>query len=129
MGGMLAEFRHGLATREARRFRRWHGYLRISDGRLERIRRRALIFSLDLDEVSRVEFYKVDQITVDCVCCDTHMQDSSAWTIDEDLDGWSEAIAWLDLLPGFLSTWRRRLIQPPFAENRTVAFVRRIGVH
>jgi hypothetical protein len=46
-------------------------------------------------------------------------------TAHEDLEGWEELTACLRDLPGFDGEWFAKVSQPPFAEGRTLVYVRR----
>ena len=46
------------------------------------------------------------------------------WFFHEEAPEWSAVLALVERLPGFDREWPSKVIQPPFAENRTVAFQR-----
>ncbi len=87
----------------------------------------AAIANLPLGIIERVEFYKRHLLTIDLVCCDviTNEELPQVWTFHEDMAGWPRLLQHLQHLPGFVRGWQHEVIQPPFAENRFVAFDRR----
>jgi hypothetical protein len=76
---------------------------------------------LPLAEVTRVTFYKRDEITSDLICCEVVVADKS-WTFHEEIDGWDLLIKHLQSLPGFRGDWFAAVSQPPFETSETVAF-------
>jgi len=79
--------------------------------------------SLPLGQIESVTFYKRDEITTDLICCDVQVS-GTIWFFHEEMDSWAALIQHLEHLPGFRADWRAAVVQPPFAENRTVAFQR-----
>lgn len=82
-----------------------------------------LLTELPLVEISRVEFFKRDEITTDLICCEITVGDSH-FLFHEDMTGWELLLEHLARLPGFTADWRDSVVLPPFAECRTVAFSR-----
>lgn len=83
--------------------------------------------AVSLDEIEAVIAYKLDEITTDLVCCDivTDVGDGEQIrTIHEELPGFDAAMARFETLPGFDGKWRDKVIDPPFATNRTVIYSR-----
>jgi hypothetical protein len=82
---------------------------------------------VSLEQVSAVVAYKLDELTTDLVCCDivTGSGDGEQIrTIHEELAGFDDLMAHLEILPGFDRKWREAVILPPFAENRTILYER-----
>ena len=77
-----------------------------------------------LADVSRVEFYKRDQLTTDLICCEVTANQDVHFS-HEEAAGWNVLLDALQSLPGFDSNWFTKVSQPPFAECRTCAFERR----
>lgn len=126
---LLDGLRRWRDARQRRWNRRWIGSLRVVDDRLEHVRGGRTIFRIAAGQLRQVEFYKVDRITVDDVCCDLLTDDGQVLTIHEEQEGWAAAVAWLEQLPGFHPAWRRDVLETPFAENRTLAYVRRDRIY
>jgi hypothetical protein len=82
-----------------------------------------LLARLPLADISRVTFYKRDEITSDLICCDIAVADR-VWTFHEELVGWSLLIDHLQKLPNFLVEWFASVSQPPFTRSEVIAFVR-----
>jgi hypothetical protein len=82
-----------------------------------------LLARLPLAEVSKVAFYKRDEITSDLICCEVSV-DGETWTFHEEMHGWGLLIEHLESLPGFRRDWFPAVSQPPFAASETVAFNR-----
>ncbi|HUE79506.1 MAG TPA: hypothetical protein VMN38_07735 [Sphingomicrobium sp.] len=78
---------------------------------------------LPLTEITRVTFYKRDEMTTDLICCEVIL-DGQAWTFHEELFGWDILLQHLYKLPGFRTDWYAAVSQPPFATRETVAFSR-----
>ena len=76
-----------------------------------------------LTDVSRVEFFKRDEITTDLICCEVTVGDIVHYH-HEDAPGWDVFVSELQALPGFDCDWYAKVFKPPFAECRTVAFLR-----
>lgn len=76
-----------------------------------------------LADVSRVEFYKRDELTTDLICCDVTVGET-VYFLHEEAPGWDEAIDAFHALPGFDAEWFAKVSQPPFAESSTTAFER-----
>jgi hypothetical protein len=82
-----------------------------------------LLTKLPLTNLTRVTFYKRDEITTDLICCDVAVG-PEVWTFHEELVGWHLLIDHLEKLPGFRTDWFAAVSQPPFDERETVAFSR-----
>jgi len=74
-----------------------------------------------LEKIVRVTFYKRDELTTDLICCDVDLGETILF-FHEGLDGWQDLVAHLSQLPGFDIDWYRKVVLPPFAENRLVAY-------
>ena len=77
-----------------------------------------------LSDVSRVEFYKRDELTTDLICCEVTAGDRVHFH-HEEASGWEELVASLSELPGFDTAWLSKVSQPPFEACRCTAFERR----
>jgi hypothetical protein len=73
-------------------------------------------------EVTKVAFYKRDEITSDLVCCEVTLGDW-VWTFHEEMTGWPLLIEHLERLPGFRFDWFAAVSQPNFAASETIAFI------
>lgn len=81
-----------------------------------------------LTDVTEVVFYKHDELTTDLVCCDMTVgsgSDARVWTLHEEMPGFEDLLTLFGQLDGFRKDWRDAVIQPAFAENRTVVFTRK----
>lgn len=82
-----------------------------------------LLDQLPLGDISKVTFYKRDEITSGLVCCDVEIGED-IWTFHEETVGWDSLIEHLRMLPHFRDDWFRAVSLPSFASNETVAFIR-----
>ena len=82
-----------------------------------------LLAHLPLTEVTKVTFYKRDEVTTDLICCDVLVADE-VWSFHEELAGWGLLLDHLEGLPSFRAHWFTAVSQPPFATSETVAFSR-----
>lgn len=79
------------------------------------------------DEVNAIVAYKIDAFTTDLVCCDIETGPpggEQVRTLHEEIEGFDALMKRFEALPGFYRDWRWTVIQPPFAENRTLLFRR-----
>ncbi|HVF83512.1 MAG TPA: hypothetical protein VM913_05010 [Sphingomicrobium sp.] len=83
-----------------------------------------LVGKLPLSDVTKVTFYKRDEITTDLICCDVTVG-PKVWTFHEELVGWDLLIDHLRRLPDFREDWFAAMAEPPFADSETVAFSRK----
>ena len=81
----------------------------------------SILGQLPLTEITKVTFYKRDEITTDLICCDVAVGEK-LWTFHEELAGWDLLIAHLRKLQGFRDDWFEAVSLPPFAASETVAF-------
>ena len=90
-------------------------------------RKRKPLWRCALSEIVRIDAYKRDQGTVDLICFDIWYETDGEWmvTAHEDLEGWDDLTARLRELAGFDRDWFAKVSQPPFAECRTLVYVRR----
>ena len=79
-----------------------------------------LLAQLPLPDITKVTFYKRDEITTDLICCDVALGEP-VWTFHEELVGWDLLIDHLQQLPRFRSDWFAAVAQPAFAPSETVA--------
>jgi hypothetical protein len=84
---------------------------------------RHAIEQLPLEQITRVTFYKRDEITTDLICCDVELNGRS-WFFHEDVTGWDLLLKHLEQLPLFKRDWHETLVQPPFDRREIVAFSR-----
>ena len=82
-----------------------------------------LLARLPLADITKVTFYKRDEITTDLICCDVALG-QQVWTFHEELVGWNLLIDHLQRLPRFRTDWFAAVAQPPFATSETLAFNR-----
>jgi hypothetical protein len=80
----------------------------------------------DLGAVSKVTFYKRDELTTDLICCDveTKADKPQIWFNHEESETWQEWLGELAKLPGFDAGWHSKVSQPAFEPGATVAFER-----
>jgi hypothetical protein len=74
-----------------------------------------------LTSVTRVEFFKRDELTSDLICCELLADDRIAF-FHEEMPYWYTMIAELEKLDGFRAGWIAAVSSPPFAESRFVAY-------
>lgn len=80
-----------------------------------------------LESIQEVAFFKRDELTTDLVCCEIIARGEGGvvtWFFHEEAPEWGDVLALLEQLPGFDREWASKVLQPPFAENRTVVFQR-----
>ncbi len=78
---------------------------------------------LPLAEITKVTFYKRDEITTDLICCEV-VVDGVAWTFHEELVNWDSLVEHLEKLPNFRADWLAAVSRPPFVASETIAFSR-----
>lgn len=85
-----------------------------------------LLGRVRFDDILSVEAYKRDELTTDLVCFDitTVGELPVTWFVHEEVPGWLELVKALQHLSGFDTTWPGKIIQPAFAESRTVIYDR-----
>jgi hypothetical protein len=81
------------------------------------------VLSFLLTDVSRVEFYKRDELTTDLICCEA-TADGVVHFRHEEAPDWDQFVEELRKLPGFDGDWFAKVGKPAFAECRIVAFTR-----
>jgi len=82
--------------------------------------------NLDWSEIEEVETYKVDLITVDCICVSL-VRGESQMVLTEDMNGWQDFLAALSLrLDGFprKDEWYAEVLQPAFDANQKTLWKR-----
>ena len=77
---------------------------------------------IPIAEVKKVEFYKINELTTDLICCHVSLVGGKSILIHEDMDGWDRQIQRLTNLTAFDSDWFAKVSQPPFAPSNHVAF-------
>ena len=85
------------------------------------------LIRIALDEIDRIEAYKIDEWATDLICFDLHTKQNGEPImvfIHEETAGFAEMTDLLRTLPGFDRDWREKVFLPPFEENRTVIFTR-----
>jgi hypothetical protein len=82
-----------------------------------------LLDQLPVEQIETVTFYKRNEVTTDLICCDVQVAGRD-WSFHEDTEGWALLLRHLEQLPGFRADWHAAVAQPPFSENRTIAFKR-----
>ena len=83
----------------------------------------AMLERIPANSVTKVAFYKRDEVTTDLICCQVVCGDE-VWTFHEECVGWSLLLAHLGALPEFRADWFARISQPPFGRSEFVAFSR-----
>jgi len=81
--------------------------------------------TISLSDVKSIVFFKVDQITTDLICCEVIVKTADgqqSFLINEEMPEFDSLINAFEMLPGFDRQWREKVVLPPFAENRTVAY-------
>jgi len=100
----------------------------VGNGHVGVERRRQAVWRCALEDIVRIDAYKRDQTVVDLICFDIWYETGGeSWmvTAHEDLEGWEDLTAQLRTLDGFDAGWFARVSHPPFAECRTLVYVRR----
>ena len=77
-----------------------------------------------LDKVAKVQFYKLDELTTDLICCELTLDGGGALFLHEDMYDWDDQLGRLATLPGFDADWFMKVAQPAFATCHTIAFER-----
>jgi hypothetical protein len=74
--------------------------------------------------VSRLQVYKLDLLTTDCICLLFEFKDGSRPVqISEEWQGFADVLKQLSAaFPSTPSTWYAEAMLPPFAENRRVLY-------
>ncbi len=83
----------------------------------------ALLTTVPASSVTKVAFYKRDEITTDVICCEVVLGDE-VWTFHEELVGWDSLLTHLSALPDFRADWFSEASQPAFGRSEFVAFSR-----
>lgn len=100
----------------------------VRDGQVGVERGRDVLWRCGVADIVRIEAYKRDQGAVDLICFDIWYEaDGGPWMVmaHEDLEGWEDLTARLRKLERFDPNWFAKVSQPPFAECRTVVYLRR----
>jgi hypothetical protein len=71
--------------------------------------------------IKRVEFYKIDELTADLICCQI-VSAQGVDTFHEESAEWPALLSHLAGLDGFDAEWFGKVSQPPFAECRHTAY-------
>ncbi|MEZ5997520.1 MAG: hypothetical protein R3B98_02365 [Hyphomonas sp.] len=83
---------------------------------------------VQLDQVERVEIFKIDEVTTDLICVEIWLAGGAEQRpilVHEDVPGFAALMELFGTLPGFQTDWFSRVSQPPFSECRLKAFERR----
>ena len=78
---------------------------------------------LPLADIQKVRFFKRDELTADLICCEVEIG-GRVWFFHEEAEGWDALVRHLEQLPGFRADWYQTVVQPPFAPNETIAYIR-----
>lgn len=100
----------------------------VTDSHIGVEHKRKAIWRCALSDIVRIDAYKRNQVVVDLICFDIWYEaDGESWMVTphEDLEGWDQLTERLRDLPGFDADWFAKVSQPPFAECRTLVYVRR----
>lgn len=79
------------------------------------------------DNVNQIVFFKRDELTTDLICCEITInteRSSVICFVHEESDEWERILLEMEQLKGFDKSWPEKVIKPPFAENRTIAFIK-----
>lgn len=87
-------------------------------------------FTVSYAAISSVTAYKIDLLTLDLICFAVSYLDpvgaERSIQVDEDMDGFTDLeVRLVKMLEGFERNWRGKVVQPAFAENRTLLFQKR----
>lgn len=80
------------------------------------------VLALAPADVRRVTLFKVDELASDLICCSVATIHGDVFVVDEEQEGWGEAIGRLEQLPGFRRDWFEAVAKPPFARCETVVY-------
>ena len=78
-----------------------------------------------LSQVLEIAFYKRDEITTDLMCCEISISSDPPGQVlffHEEMPNWQELIDRVSELPDFDMKWYEKVVQPPFQEQRTIAY-------
>jgi hypothetical protein len=84
----------------------------------------AAVRGLAPGDIARVTFLKADELCWDLVWCRVETRAGETFAVHEEQEGWAEAVARLEQLPGFRADWLDAVSRPPFERCETVAFSR-----
>lgn len=79
------------------------------------------------NQITRIEIFKRDILVTDLICSQIYYQTNAgirSAIIHEEMTGYDETFSRLAEFPGFMTNWRDRVVNQPFAENRTTVFTR-----
>ena len=80
---------------------------------------------LTYDIVSKIAFFKRDELTTDLVCCEITIDkvgEPAVWFLHEESNEWADILLEMENLKGFDKSWCEKVILPAFAENRIIVF-------
>ena len=83
--------------------------------------------SVPFSAITKIEIYKRDEISSDLICLDIFHEAPDGphvLFLHEELEGYDDLLKCFAKLPGFDSSWPRKVVTPAFAENRTVVYDR-----
>jgi hypothetical protein len=83
-------------------------------------------WTLSFEEVSKVDVYKRDEFTTDLICARIFTISEGHYTVHENIPGFQDLMHAFEALPGFDRDSYSKVVLPPFAENRTMVFERRV---
>jgi hypothetical protein len=82
------------------------------------------IIRIAWNEVQEIQIYKADLITTDVICADLIL-DITIVTVTEETSGWETLMKEAESqLKGFDVHWYDKIVQLPFAEDRTTVYKR-----
>jgi len=102
----------------------------VADQSFEFTKNGQVLEKIFFSDVAVIEIYKIDQMTVDLICCDIQLgvdEKARVWTCHEDIEGFHVLMKAFEQLPGFNSRWPESVVKPAFQENRTLVFDRASG--
>ena len=83
--------------------------------------------TIPFSQITRIEIFKRDILVTDLICSQIYYQTNAgirSAIIHEEMTGYEETFSRFSGFLGFMTDWRDKVIQPPFAENRTTGFTR-----
>lgn len=91
--------------------------------RFLRSQRKTVRAKYSIEDVEKVEFYKLDQLTTDLICCEISLHRGDVFVFHEEMSFWDEKLNRLSNLTGFDAAWFGKVSQPPFASSNYIAFL------
>lgn len=80
-----------------------------------------------LSDIQKVEFYKIDEIATDLICCEiSYIEErlAKALIFNEEDDDFGSLDRQLASLVSYDTDWRSKVVHPPFEHCHHIAFQR-----